>query len=79
MSRGACVLALALVAAGCASSATYVYERPGTTPARLDHDLTDCRKEAVRPDVFSVTSAGRYDTTILNRCMERRGYRVTPE
>ena len=74
------VLAVGLVVAGCGSSArTYVYERPGATPARLDHDLTDCRKEAARPDVFSVTSAGRYDTDVLNRCMERRGYRVTAE
>jgi hypothetical protein len=71
-------LALALAVGGCGSR-TYIYERPGATPARLDHDLTECRREAVRPDVFSITSAGRYDTDILNRCMERRGYRVTAE
>jgi hypothetical protein len=44
------------------------------TPAKLDHDMAVCRKEA--PDPRSVVPPGseRVDRALFNRCMERKGY-----
>ena len=67
-----CVLLLA----GCAAP-KYVYERRNATPAQTDHDLEVCRKEGFRPSRFAVWPSNRYDWDVVNRCMERKGYRVT--
>jgi hypothetical protein len=74
--RAVALLAWIALAAGCASP-RYLYEHPSATPARLDHDYQECRRQAVRPDVFSITRDGRYDSDVVNRCMEQKGYRVT--
>jgi hypothetical protein len=65
--------AASLFLTGCASE-TWIYEKPGMTPARLDHDMAVCRKEA--PDPRSVVPPGseRVDRALFNRCMERKGY-----
>ena len=59
--------------AGCASE-QWIYEKPGMTPGKLDHDMAVCKKEA--PDPRSVVPPGseRVDRALFNRCMERKGY-----
>jgi hypothetical protein len=64
--------------AGCAHD-PWVYTKRGSTPAALDHDLGACRREAQRPYAFGLTSARRVDQDELKRCMERKGYTVTPD
>jgi hypothetical protein len=58
---------------GCGTE-TWIYEKPGMTPAKLDHDMAVCKKEA--PDNRSVVPPGseRVDRALFNRCMERKGY-----
>jgi hypothetical protein len=65
--------AASLLLAGCATG-EWIYEKPGMTPAKLDHDMAACRKEA--PDPRSVVPPGseRVDRALFNRCMERKGY-----
>lgn len=63
--------------AGCAGP-EWSYEKPGATVARLDHDLVLCRREALRPRDFAIFSSQRFDQEVLNRCMERKGYRAKP-
>jgi hypothetical protein len=69
------VIIAALSIAACAGP-TYTYDRRGTTPAQLDRDLGQCKKQAFRASRFSIWPSGRYDAEILNRCMEKRGYAV---
>ncbi len=66
-------LALVVVLAGCAGPAL-VFERRGVTPARQNHDLAECKKEAFDPHGFAWRQADRYDRDILTRCMTRKGY-----
>ena len=61
--------------AGCAAP-QYVYERRNATPAQTDHDLAVCRREGFRPSRFAVWPSNRYDWDVVNRCMERKGYRA---
>ena len=61
--------------AACAGP-TFTYDKRGTTPAQVDRDLAQCKKQAFRPSRFSIWPSGRYDGEVLNRCMERRGYAV---
>jgi hypothetical protein len=75
-SAGLILMALAL--AGCAAP-TFAYERRSGTPAQLDRDLNQCKREAFRPSRFSIWQSGRYDVDALNRCMQRKGYTVRPE
>jgi len=65
--------AASLFLTGCGSE-TWIYEKPGMTPAKLDHDMAVCKKEA--PDHRSVVPPGseRVDRALFNRCMERKGY-----
>ncbi|MFL5428847.1 MAG: hypothetical protein ACJ79M_04455, partial [Myxococcales bacterium] len=72
------LIALALTLAACAEP-TFNYDKRGTTPAQLDRDLAQCKRQAFRPSRFSIWPSGRYDPDVLNRCMERRGYAVRPE
>jgi hypothetical protein len=67
------LLYAASLLAGCATE-NWIYEKPGMTPAKLDHDMAACRKEA--PDPRSVVPPGseRVDRALFNRCMERKGY-----
>ena len=77
MRRGAvAVIAWGLLAA-CATP-EWSYDKPGVTPAQLDHDLVTCRREATDPKAFAVTPGQRIDRTLFNRCMERKGYTVRP-
>jgi len=65
--------AASLLLAGCAAE-EWIYEKPGMTPAKLDHDIAACKKQA--PDPRSVVPPGseRLDRALFNRCMERKGY-----
>jgi hypothetical protein len=70
-------LALILATLSLAACApTFTYDRRGTTPAQLDRELGQCKKQAFRPSRFSIWPSGRYDAEVLNRCMEKRGYTV---
>lgn len=74
MSAWARTVALTLgLLTGCASP-QWIFSRPGVSPARLDKDLEQCRREAHRPYWFAFTRAGRMDQEVLKQCMERRGY-----
>ncbi len=73
---GAVLLALAAAVGGCAGK-RWDYEKRGVTAVTLDRDLRACRKEAFNPHTLAIFS--RVDEERLNRCMERRGYTVTPE
>ncbi|MGH7304109.1 MAG: hypothetical protein ACRELZ_12510 [Candidatus Rokuibacteriota bacterium] len=64
--------------AGCASP-QWVYEKPGLTPAKLDHDMGLCRREANDPQMVALPGSPRVDREVFNRCMVRRGYTVRPE
>ena len=64
--------------AGC-SSGSWIYTKAGSTPAGLDHDLAACRKQALRPYTFGITSSRRVDQDELNQCMERKGYTARPD
>lgn len=71
------VCAVTLLAA-CATK-QWVYEKPGMTPAKLDHDMMLCRKEAADPQVVTLPGSPRVDRTLFNRCMARKGYAVRTE
>jgi hypothetical protein len=77
--RGVLVAAAAALALAACAAPTYTYERRGATPAQVDHDLAQCKKEAFRPSRFAIWASGRYDTDVLNRCMTRKGYAVRPD
>lgn len=66
---------LALALDGCAGQ-RWEYDKKGVTAVKLDHELRECRREAYRPYTLSIFN--RVDADVLNRCMERRGYTVTP-
>ena len=75
--RRVLVAAAVLAVAGCAAS-RYIYERRNATPAQIDHDLEACKRKGFRPSRFAVWPSNRYDWDVVNRCMERIGYRVRP-
>ena len=58
---------------------TFTYERRNATPAQVNRDLEECKREAFRASRFALTQAGRYDTEVLNHCMTRKGYTVHEE
>ena len=41
---------------------TFTYERRNATPAQVNRDLEECKREAFRASRFALTQAGRYDT-----------------
>jgi hypothetical protein len=74
--RPALALVLCLLA-GCAER--WSYTKASMTPAKLDHDLEACRKQAHRPHRFGLTREGRIDQDVLNQCMQHRGYTARRE
>ena len=67
-----------LVAAlpACATGAEWIYEKPRSTPAQLDHDKAACRKIAPSRSLFKTLEAEKVEREAFNRCMESRGYTV---
>jgi len=57
----------------------WVYEKKDATPAKLDRDMTACRKESIDLNKLAPTSSQRIDRDKFNRCMERHGYTARPE
>jgi hypothetical protein len=81
--RRLAAVALAAAGLGACSAARelyeptrWVYEKKDTTPARLDRDMTACRRVALDRSRLAATSAQRIDREKFNRCMERQGYTV---
>ena len=72
------VIGAALVFVACATK-QWIYDKPGMTPAKLDHDMTLCRKESNDPQMIALPGSPRSDRAIFNRCMERKGYTVRRE
>ncbi len=66
-----------MAVAACAGPAL-VFERRGVTPARHNHDLAECKKEAFDPYGFAWRQSDRYDRELLTRCMTRKGYTARP-
>jgi hypothetical protein len=75
--RATVVVVFAALVGGCASSQEWIYEKPRTTPAQLDHDKTQCRKAAPSRSVLRVLQEEKVEREAFNRCMEQRGYTVT--
>jgi hypothetical protein len=73
---GHAMWALVALLSGCASGAGWVYEKPRTTPAQLDHDKTLCRKAAPSRSLFRTFQAEKLEREGFNRCMEKLGYTV---
>ena len=61
---------------GACASTQWVYDKRDLTPAKLDHDMAECRKESNDPQVVALPGNPRVDRALFNRCMERRGYTV---
>ena len=78
MRRAALLVSAATLLTGCATK-EWVYDKPGLTPAKLDHDKAVCRKESNDPQTLSLPGNPRSDRAIFNRCMERKGYTVRTE
>jgi hypothetical protein len=83
---GALVLAGVVLAVSACSVARkvydptrWVYEKKDATPARLDRDMTSCRRESIDLSKFAPTASQRIDREKFNRCMERHGYTVRTE
>ncbi len=77
MRPAAMLVCAATLLTGCAKE--WVYDKPGVTPARLDHDKAVCRKESNDPQMVALPGNPRSDRAIFNRCMERKGYTVRTE
>ena len=71
----ATIVGVICVFAACAKDG-WVYEKRGTTPAKLEHDMGLCRKEARDPQTIALPGSPRTDREVFNRCMERKGYTV---
>ena len=67
---------LVVLLAGCASGVEWIYEKPRTTPAQLDHDKRMCRKAAPSRSLFRALQAEKLEREGFNRCMETLGYTV---
>ena len=78
MRRAAVVIGAVLMLAACATK-QWIYDKPGLTPAKLDHDMAQCRKESNDPHIVALPGSPRSDRAVFNRCMERRGYTVRME
>lgn len=78
MRRLAIVLCAAGLVSGCATK-QWVYDKPGVTPAKLDHDMAACRREAHDPQAIALPGSPRTDRAVFNKCMERKGYTVRTE
>jgi hypothetical protein len=76
--RRTVAVGLVALALGACAEPRWTYEKPRGTPAQLDHDLEACRRDAFRPQRFALRPSDRYDSSVVNRCMERKGYAVRP-
>ena len=75
--RATVLVGVAALLAACAGSQEWIYEKPRTTPAQLDHDKTMCRKAAPTRSLLRALQEEKVEREAFNRCMEGRGYTVT--
>jgi hypothetical protein len=76
--RAEALVCAVILLAGCATK-QWIYDKPGVTPAKLDHDMAVCRTESNDPQIVALPGTPRSDRTSFNRCMERKGYSVRTE
>jgi hypothetical protein len=62
---------------GCAGSQEWIYAKPRTTPAQLDHDKRTCRKVAPSRSMLRTFEDEKVEREGFNRCMEKLGYTIT--
>jgi len=61
----------------CAGSQEWIYDKPRTTPAQLDHDKRTCRKVAPSRSMLRTFEEDKLEREGFNRCMEKLGYTIT--
>jgi hypothetical protein len=71
------LLICAALAGACASSEEWIYDKPRTTPAQLDHDRAVCRKAAPSRSLLRLLEEEKVEREAFNRCMEKLGYTIT--
>jgi len=75
--RATVLVSFAALLTACAGSQEWIYDKPRTTPAQLDHDKTTCRKAAPSRSLLRTLQEEKIEREAFNRCMEQRGYTVT--
>jgi hypothetical protein len=75
--RAVVLFSFATLLTACATSEEWIYDKPRTTPAQLDHDKTMCRKAAPTRSFLRTLQEEKVEREAFNRCMEKRGYTVT--
>ena len=60
----------------CAASQEWIYDKPRTTPAQLEHDKRTCRKVAPSRSMRRTFEEDKVEREGFNRCMEKLGYTV---
>ena len=61
----------------CAGSLEWIYDKPRTTPAQLDHDKAVCRKAAPSRSMLRTLQEEKVEREAFNRCMAKLGYTIT--
>jgi hypothetical protein len=68
------LFAVVLLAAGCASSDSYVYTKPGATKEQTERDKTDCLFDARYTSQGPDGPQMRINQDRYRRCMTDKGY-----
>jgi hypothetical protein len=75
----AAVVFLALVAAGCATTHQWIYDKPGMTPESLDRDRGACRAASPPGGITKMLKMDDVDREAFTACMQGRGYTARRE
>jgi hypothetical protein len=70
---------ITLLAAACANTHQWIYEKPGMSPESLDRDRAACRTEAPPRGLTKMLNADDVDRGDFTTCMQRRGYTARRE
>ena len=75
----AAVVVVALVAAGCATTHQWIYDKPGMTPESFDRDRGVCRAASPPRGMTKTLSMDDVDRDAFTACMQGRGYSARRE
>ena len=70
-------MSIAALLPACAGNQEWIYAKPRTTPAQLDHDKRTCRKAAPSRSMLRTFEEDKVEREGFNRCMEKLGYTIT--